>query len=109
MKHSLLMSMFLFTLCCQAFGQAPVNGLEGSWKGTLEAGGAKLRLVLNVTRSGSGPYSGDFNSLDQSAIIPIDTITVDKDAVRIEIKSASIVYEAVLNKDRTELTGTFTQ
>jgi len=109
MKHSLLMSMFLFTLCCQAFGQAPVNGLEGSWKGTLEAGGAKLRLVLNVTRSNSGTYAGDLNSLDQSAIIPIDTITVDKDAVRIEIKSASIVYEAVLNKERTELTGTFTQ
>ena len=101
--------MLLLILFCQAFGQARTNGLEGSWQGTLEAGGAKLRVVLTLTRSDSGTYAGDFNSLDQGAIIPIDTITVDKDAVRLEIKSASIVYEGVLNKERTELAGTFTQ
>ena len=109
MKNSLLMGMLLLILFCQAFGQARTNGLEGSWQGTLEAGGAKLRVVLTLTRSDSGTYAGDFNSLDQGAIIPIDTITVDKDAVRLEIKSASIVYEGVLNKERTEMAGTFTQ
>lgn len=101
--------MLLLILICQAFGQARTSGLEGAWQGTLEAGEAKLRLVLTVTRSDSGTYAGNINSLDQGATIPIDTITVDKDAVRLEIKSASIVYEGVLNKERTELTGTFTQ
>ncbi len=109
MKNSLLLGMLLLILICQAFGQAPTSGPEGAWLGTLEAGGTKLRLVLTVTKSEAGTYAGNLNSLDQGAIIPIDTITVNKDAVRVEIKSASIVYEGVLNKERTELIGTFTQ
>ena len=64
---------------------------------------------MTVTKSAAGAYAGKFDSLDQSASIPIDTITVNGDAVRWEIKSAAIVYEGTLNKERTELTGTFTQ
>lgn len=109
MKNSLWMVMLLLILCSQAFGQARTNDLEGSWQATLEAGEAKLRLVLTVTRSESGAYAGLLDSLDQGAKIPIDTITVEKDAVRMEVKSASIVYVGVLNKERTEIAGTFTQ
>jgi hypothetical protein len=99
----------------QHFSTLPRNpaiqtqGLQGTWQGTLDAGGTKLRVVLTVTKSDAGAYAGKLDSLDQGAIIPIDTITVNGDAVRIEIKSPAIVYEATLNKERTELTGTFTQ
>lgn len=109
MKNSLLMLLFLVGLSCQLIAQTPAKGFEGSWLGTLDAGGVKLRIALIVTRSDAGVYTGKFDSLDQGASIPIDTITVDNDAVRVEIKSPSIVYEGVLNKERTELTGTFTQ
>jgi len=109
MKNRLLTALFLLGISFQIIGQAPVKGFEGSWNGTLEAAGTKLRIVLDVTKSDTGTYAGKFESLDQGATIPIDTITVDNDKVRIEIKSASIVYEGTLNKDRTELAGTFTQ
>src|SRR5919106_505386 len=109
MKNTLLMLLFLLGLSCQVFGQTPVKGFEGSWQGTLEAGGQKLRLVLTVTKSDAGAYAGKLDSLDQGATIPIDTITVNGDAVRLEIKSPAIVFEGTLNKERTELTGTFTQ
>jgi dipeptidyl aminopeptidase/acylaminoacyl peptidase len=109
MKNSLLMLLFLLGLLCQVFGQAPAKDFEGSWQGTLEAGGTKLRLVLTVTKSAAGAYAGKLDSLDQGATIPIDTITVNGDAVRLEIKSPAIVFEGALNKERTELTGTFTQ
>jgi hypothetical protein len=85
------------------------QGFQGVWQGTLDAGGTKLRIVLTVTKSDAGAYAGKLDSLDQGATIPIDTITVNGDAVRIEIKSPAIVYEGTLNKERTELTGTFTQ
>ena len=85
------------------------QGFQGVWQGTLDAGGTKLRIVLTVTKSDAGAYAGKLDSLDQGATIPIDTITVNGDAVRIEIKSPPIVYEGTLNKERTELTGTFTQ
>jgi len=109
MKNSLLMLLFLLGLACQVFGQTPVKDFEGSWQGTLEAGATKLRLVVTVTKSEAGVYTGKMDSLDQGATVPIDTITVNIDAVRWEIKSAAIVFEGVLNKERTEVTGKFTQ
>ena len=101
--------LLLLGLSCQAFAQTAAPDFAGSWNGTLEAGGQKLRLVVTVTKSEAGAYAGKLDSLDQGATIPIDTITVNGDAVRLEIKSAAIVFEGTLNKERTELTGTFTQ
>ena len=109
MKNILLMSLLLLGLLCPVVGQTPAKDFEGSWQGTLDAGGTKLRLALTITKSDTGAYSGKLDSLDQGATIPIDTITVNGDAVRLEIKSPAIVYEGTLNKERTELTGTFTQ
>ncbi len=109
MKNSLLMLLLLLGLSCHVVGQTPVKDFEGSWQGTLDAGGTKLRLVLTLTKSDAGAYGGKLDSLDQGATIPIDTITVNGDAVRVEIKSPAIVYEGTLNKERTELTGTFNQ
>jgi uncharacterized protein len=109
MKNNLLTLLFLFGVSCQVFSQTPAKDFEGRWQGTLEAGGTKLRLALTVTRSDAGAYAGELDSLDQGATIPVDTITVNNDAVRLEVKSPGIVFEGVLNKERTELTGTFTQ
>lgn len=109
MKNSSLVLLFLLGLSCQVFGQTPAKDFEGSWQGTLEAGGQKLRLAVTVTKSDAGAYAGKLDSLDQGATIPIDTITVNGDAVRFEIKSPAVVFEGTLNKERSELTGTFTQ
>src|SRR5205085_12268570 len=109
MKNSLLILLFLLGVSCQVFGQTSAKGPEGSWQGTLEAGGAKLRLALTVTKSDAGVYTGKFDSLDQGATIPVDSITVTDDKVRLEMKSVEVVYEGVLSKDRTELAGNFTQ
>src|SRR5262249_2489024 len=109
MKNNLLMSLFLLGLSCQVFGQAPANGFEGSWQGTLEAAGTELRLVLTVTKSEAGAYAGKLDSLDQGATIPVDTITVNVDAVRLEMKTIAGAFEGILNKERTELTGKFSQ
>ena len=107
MKRISLVPLCLFALSCLVFGQA--TGLEGTWNGVLEAGATKLRIAVEVTRSDAGAYAAKFNSLDQNATIPIDTVTLDGDKVRFEVKSAGIVYEGNLNKDRTEIAGTFTQ
>ena len=77
----------------QRFSTLPRNpaiqtqGLQGTWQGTLDAGGTKLRVVLTVTKSDAGAYAGKVDSLDQGATIPVDTITVNGDAVRLELKS----------------------
>lgn len=109
MKNSIVMLLVLIGLSCPVFGQAGGKGLEGSWAGTLEAGGSKLRLGLVVTKSESGAYAGRVDSIDQGSTIPIDVITVNGDAVHIELKSVSAVFDGTLNKDRTELVGKFIQ
>jgi len=108
MKNYYLMLVFLLALACQAFGQTP-KGLEGTWNGVLDAGGQKLRIVVTVTRSDAGAYAGKFESLDQGATVPFDTVTLEGDNARFEVKAAGIIYEAALNKERTELSGTFKQ
>ena len=109
MKDSLLTLLLLLGLSAQVFGQAQAKDFEGSWQGTLDAGGTKLRLALTITKSDAGVYAGKLDSLDQGAAIPIDTIAVNGDAVRWETKSPAIVFEGAMNKERTELTGTFSQ
>src|SRR5262245_55473292 len=109
MKNSLLVLLFLLGLSCQVFAQTPAKDFAGSWQGTLEGGGQKIHLIVTVTKSEAGVYAGKLDSPDQGATIPIDTITVNVDAVRWEIKSPAVVFEGTLNKERTELTGTFTQ
>ena len=109
MKNSVLILLFLLGLSYQVLSQTPATDFEGSWHGTLEAAGQKLRLVVTVTKSAAGVYSGKLDSLDQGATIAIDTITLNGNAVRWEIKSPAIVFEGVLNEERTEVTGKFAQ
>jgi dipeptidyl aminopeptidase/acylaminoacyl peptidase len=109
MKNLLLLLLFLLGLSGLVIGQTPAKGLEGTWQGVLDAGAQKLRLAVVITKSDAGTYSGKFESLDQGATIPIDTVTLDGDNVKFEVKAAGIVFDGVLNKDRTELAGKFSQ
>ncbi|MEO5860634.1 MAG: alpha/beta fold hydrolase [Pyrinomonadaceae bacterium] len=109
MKYTFWILLFFTGLFSQAFGQTSVKGIEGSWLGTLDAGGTKLRLIVTVTRSDSGVYSGKFESVDQGATIPLDTVTQKGDNVNFESKAVGVVFDGVLNQDRTELAGTFKQ
>jgi len=77
----LLLSGFL---PCMA--QAPVNSLEGSWKGTLEAGGAKLRLVMTFTRPAGGDYQAVLDSIDQGATIPANKFVLNGDKLRVDFE-----------------------
>src|SRR5215510_2585779 len=105
--------LILLAVTIQVFSQTPgsgvAKGLEGVWHGTLDVGGTQLRLVLTITKSASSGYSGKVDSLDQGATIPVDTITATGDTVRLELKSVGAVFEGALNKDRSEMSGKFTQ
>ncbi|MGH9819065.1 MAG: alpha/beta hydrolase, partial [Pyrinomonadaceae bacterium] len=109
MKNVFLILLLLTGLSWQLCAQTKARGPEGTWNGTLDAGGTKLRLVVTVTKSETGTYGGKFESVDQGAMIPLDSVTLKDDDVTFESKAAGIVYDGVLNKDHTEITGTFKQ
>ena len=109
MKNVLLILLLLASLSLPAYGQVDHTSIVGVWNGTLDAGSAKLRLIVTVTEDAAGVYSGKFESVDQGATIPLDAVTLKGDAVRFENKAAGIVFDGILNKERDEIAGTFKQ
>ena len=108
---------FLLTLLTFGFATSGLSAqsasasspVEGTWEGTLQAGAIKLRLIVKLTRSSGGVYSGELNSVDQGATLVVQNGTLNGDAIRFEVERIGGVYEGVLNKESTEMVGTWTQ
>lgn len=83
--------------------------LEGSWSGTLDVDGG-LRLVLTVANHADGTATAAIVNVDQGGVkVPVSAITQTGTAVTLDVKAIEGSYTGVLNKDATELTGTFRQ
>jgi hypothetical protein len=79
----------------------------GTWEGTLE--GPSLRLVLKMANDASGA-NAVLVSVDQGgAEIPVTTIEQKETKLTLLVKAVGGEYQAELNKDGTELTGTWSQ
>jgi murein DD-endopeptidase MepM/ murein hydrolase activator NlpD len=96
----------LFASGAHSQGASGEKGIAGRWEGTL---GGALHLVLTISESASGEFSGTLNSVDQAAVLPMDAIKVAGDHFRFEVKAVGGVYEGVLNAARTQVEGTWTQ
>jgi len=87
---------------------AQVN-VEGNWLGTLEAGGAKLRIALKIQKAENG-YTAKFDSVDQGAYdLPIDSIVLDGNKLTFSAAKFGVDYVGTLNEAGDEITGTFNQ
>lgn len=85
-------------------------GVVGDWSGTLNAGPAKLRLLLHIKAAQDDTFSGTLDSLDQGANdIPISTVEFKDGKLNLNVAAVNGTYEGTLNKDATEITGTWTQ
>jgi pimeloyl-ACP methyl ester carboxylesterase len=90
-------------------GQAADAKPEGDWEGTLDAGPAKVRIVLHITRK-EGAYGATLDSPDQGAVgIRIETVTVNGDSIKMDLKSLRATYEGKLARDGSSIAGVFTQ
>jgi len=87
---------------------APVKP-EGDWRGTLDAGTAKLDLILHVVRK-DGTLTATLDSPDQGATgLAVDSIAVSGKSLRFEMKSLGADYEGVFSSDGTQIEGEFRQ
>jgi murein DD-endopeptidase len=93
----------------RAQSDASYQDAEGTWEGTLGGGVNKLRLIVTLTKSSGRIYSGQLNSVDQGATLVVQNGVLSGDAIRFEVTRIGGVYEGVLNQDRTEMVGTWTQ
>jgi hypothetical protein len=80
----------------------------GIWEGTLEAG-MPLRLVLTISNGKSGA-EGELVSVDQgNAKIPVSTLTQNGRKLTLQVNAVGGGYEAEINAEGTQLTGSWTQ
>ena len=80
--------------------------LQGKWEGVL---GGMLHLVLDINKLPDGSYSGNLNSVDQGAVIPMSAIRLEGGKVHFELTPVGGVYEGTMNSEGTEMSGTWTQ
>jgi len=92
-----------------AGGAHAQTDLPGTWKGELGGEGAKLHIVLTITKNASGEFAGQLNSIDQGATIPMSAITLKDGAVHFEVAAVQGVYEGKMNAAGTEINGSWTQ
>jgi murein DD-endopeptidase MepM/ murein hydrolase activator NlpD len=85
------------------------SDVTGTWRGTVGAGAGQLHLLLTITKLSNGEYSGQLNSVDQGATLPMDAVTLEGRKLRFEVKPIGGLYEGTLNEARSEITGTWTQ
>ena len=84
--------------------------VAGDWAGTLTAGPAQLRLVLHITAAKDGTLTGTLDSLDQGAIgIPVSSIELRGSQLTLGLPAVSGTYAGTVNKDSSEIGGTWSQ
>ncbi len=83
--------------------------LSGNWQGTLQSGGNGLRLVLKVLKD-DGKLKATMFSIDQGGqAIPVNSISLEAEAVNFAIKPLDFAYVGTLNPDSNSITGNATQ
>jgi hypothetical protein len=93
----------------QAAASTPPS-IAGDWAGTLKAGTAELRLVLHITATKDGSLTATLDSVDQGANgIPINAVTLKEAKLNLDIQAVKGTYDGTVNKDASEIDGTWSQ
>jgi CubicO group peptidase (beta-lactamase class C family) len=86
------------------------SSIAGDWNGVLNAGGAQLHLVLHITQAKDGGLAATLDSVDQGANgIPVSGVTLKDSKLHLDIAAVHGTYDGTVNKDASEIDGTWTQ
>lgn len=93
-----------------AMAQAPASPVAGTWEGTLDAMGTKLRIGVAINASPDGSLQATMDSPDQGAFkLPLADVAFADGALRFTLAAARGRFEGKLNEAGTEIAGTWTQ
>jgi len=93
-----------------AFAQAPPASVAGSWQGTLDAMGTKLRIGVAITRQPDGTLTATMDSPDQGAYgLALSDVTFAEGVLKFVLKVANGRFEGKMSDTAAEIAGTWTQ
>ena len=83
---------------------------EQKWFGSIETGGPKLRLLIEVKRQEDGAFAATAFSLDQgNAAIPVETFNLDGGKLTMDVPAVKGSYAGTLSEDGRSVEGKWTQ
>lgn len=89
---------------------APIRKeLEGTWNGALSAEGKQLHLILTMSNQPDGTASGSALAVDEGGLVLPMTIAQADSNVVLQFKAVGASFTGTLNKEATELAGTYKQ
>jgi serine-type D-Ala-D-Ala carboxypeptidase/endopeptidase len=84
--------------------------VDGIWLGTIEAGGAKLRVQVQVKSNRAGKEYCSLDSLDQGANgLPCDDVQFNGDHFSFEVPAVKGHWSGTLSQNGNDLDGTWSQ
>src|SRR5437868_11122511 len=98
-------------ICGQCLASAQIApNWQGNWQGPLQAGPAKLRIGLHITRSPVGVYTATLDSIDQGATgLPVADTRVSGRLIHLDLPNLRASYDGELSADGNAIQGEFTQ
>jgi len=83
----------------------------GTWEGTLDAGAqGQLKVVVHISQAADGSLTATLDSPDQGAKgIPISKIAFKDPDLNFESAAIGGSYQGAMNKERSEIAGTWSQ
>lgn len=107
MKRFICVAALVLLAACLAQAQ----DIVGDWQGTLNAGGAELRLVLHITKAADGTFKATLDSIDQPGAngIPVNSVTLKDSKLSLDVAAVHGTYEGKVAADAKTITGTWTQ
>jgi pimeloyl-ACP methyl ester carboxylesterase len=110
MRASLALTLLILLGLAAAGCAAAPDDPVGLWMGTLDAGGAKLRLAFHVSRNPDGSIHATADSLDQGASgLQVDGFGIADGTLRIEMKMIGGSFEGKLSADGKRAEGKWSQ
>jgi hypothetical protein len=93
-----------------AAAPAAAGSIAGDWNGSLNAGGATLRVVLHIAAAKDGTLTGTLDSLDQGlSAIPVNTVVLKDSRLSLTVDTVHGSYEGTVKPDGSGIDGTWTQ
>jgi pimeloyl-ACP methyl ester carboxylesterase len=82
----------------------------GTYAGTLQAGEARLHLVIHLTKNAKGSLEATLDSLDQSVYaIAATGVSLSGSTFKLDVVSVGAHYEGKFSADRKSIEGTWSQ
>ncbi|GAG67630.1 unnamed protein product [marine sediment metagenome] len=85
-------------------------GIEGIWQGELKVPGTVLRIVFKISKNPDGTLTATLDSPDQGVTdIPVEEVIFIDNTLRLEVKSAGVVFEGKVGEDFLVIEGEWKQ